>query len=334
MSTYKHKMAAHCESGAVTAQLNHAGMAISEPMIFGISGGLFFGYFKLPTLDFPTFVLRNQPGKIRKKVQKRLGISISCQKHKDPDKGMQVLDDLLEKDIAVAVQVDFFYMNYIPSYARAHFNAHFINVVGKEDNTYLISDSYYPQIARLDRETLKIARSVKGPFAPANFHFHVTEINKEADLRQAIKSGIKQSCFYMLKIPLPFMGVRGIRCFGDKVTTWPQLCRDIDHLSHEIMMISIILEDRGTGGGGFRYLYASFLKEAATLLDNTRLDDLAKEMMKNGDDWRQISLFVARSGKERDLGPERLQQLRQMIHERADVEKDLFQRLNTLAKQL
>jgi hypothetical protein len=334
MIQFNHKMAAHCESGAVTAQLNHAGLTISEPMVFGISGALFFGYFKLPTLDFPTFVLRNQPGKIRTAVQKRLGIRISCEKNKDPDKAMAALDSLLAQGTAVAVQVDFFYMQYIPAYARAHFNAHFINIIGKDGDDYLVSDVYYPKITRLNARTLKTARSAKGPFAPRGFQFHVTGFNPDADMRSAIKAGIKQTCFYMLRVPLPFMGIRGIRYFGDKVTTWPQLCRDIDHLSHEIMMIHVILEDRGTGGGGFRYLYASFLKEAGALLSNSPLDALAQEMMANGDEWRQISLFVARIGKERDLGPDRLQELRDKIHTRAAVEKDIFNRLSALAKKL
>ncbi len=327
-------MAAHCESGAVTAQLNHAGLEISEAMVFGISGGLFFGYFKIPSLDFPTFVLRNQPGKIRKAIQKRLGIAINSTKNKDPNQAMEELDTLLEQGIPVAVQVDFFYMNYIPAYARAHFNAHFINVVGKDDGAYLISDSYFPQIARIDAQTLQTARSVKGPFAPNGFQFHVTDVDSTIDLKQAIKAGIKQTCFYMLKLPIPFMGIRGIRHFGDKVTTWPSLCRDMDHLSHEIMMIHVILEDRGTGGGGFRYLYATFLKEAAAYLGSEEMERLAREMMRNGDKWREISLFVARAGKARDLGEDSLENLRWLIHERADVEEDLFRRLSLLAKKM
>ncbi len=331
---FKHKMYAHCESGAVTAQLNHAGQDISEPMVFGISGALFFAYFKLPTFDFPTVVLRNQPGKIRTSVQKRLGIEISSSKARDPEQAMAGLDRLLEQNIPVAVQVDFFYMNYLPAYARAHFNAHYINVVGRENGRYLISDSYFPRLAELDRETLKIARSVKGPFAPAGFQFHVTAAAPEADLRSAVKAGILQTCFYMLRLPVPFMGVRGIKKFGDKVVTWPALCRDTEHLSHEIMMISIIFEDRGTGGGGFRYLYASFLKEAAHLLQVGELDDLAEEMMRNGDSWREISLFAARIGKGRDLGQGRLAELRQMILTRAGVEKDLFTRLAKIAKSM
>lgn len=331
---FRHKMAAHCESGAVTAQLNYAGLSISEPMVFGISGALFFGYFKLPTLDFPTFVLRNQPGKVRKKVQKRLGIEIESNKYKNPDQAMAALDELLDRDIPVAVQVDFFYMNYIPAYARAHFNAHYINVVGKDGTDYLVSDSYHPTIARLDKNVLKTARSVKGPFAPLGFQYRVTGVDPHVDLRAGIKAGIKQSCFYMLRLPIPLMGIRGIEMFGDKVTKWPELCRDEDHLSHEIMMIHVILEDRGTGGGGFRFLYASFLREAAELLNNSELNKLSVEMMANGDEWRQISLFVARIGKARDLGPKRLNELKEKIHERARVEKDLFGRLYTVAKAL
>lgn len=334
MTEYKHRMFAHCESGAVTAQLNHAGQNISEPMVFGISGALFFGYFKIPTLDFPTFVLRNQPGKIRTSIQKRLGVKIVCEKNKDPEQSMAALDRLLEQGVPVAVQVDFFYMNYLPAYARAHFNAHFVNIIGRDGDTYQISDSYYPAVAELDRETLQIARSVKGPFAPAGFQFYVQDVKVDIELRKAIKTGIKQTCFYMLRLPMPFMGIRGIKKFADKVTTWPDLCRDIDHLSHEIMMIHVILEDRGTGGGGFRFLYASFLKEAAELLQIKQLGEIAKEMMANGDAWREISLFVARIGKQRELGQDRLMELRKMIMDRAGVEKDLFLRLSKIAKSI
>jgi hypothetical protein len=57
-------------------------------------------------------------------------------------------------------------------------------------------------------------------------------------------------------------------------------------------------------------------------------------MMANGDEWRQISLFVARIGKERDMEPVRLQELKSMIHQRAHVEKDIFERLSMTAKKL
>jgi len=147
MIPYKHKMAAHCESGAVTSLLNNAGLEITEPLVFGISSGIFFGYFhKMKSFAFPTFIVRNKPGSIRNNLAKRLGIKFYTEKFQTPDSGMKKLDELLEKKIPVAVQVDFFYMDYLPEWERVHINVHFIVVVGKVGSKYIISDSYFPSL--------------------------------------------------------------------------------------------------------------------------------------------------------------------------------------------
>jgi hypothetical protein len=54
--------------------------------------------------------------------------------------------------------------------------------------------------------------------------------------------------------------------------------------------------------------------------------------MQIGDGWREISLFSARIGKNRDLGPARLKELGDMIHERADVEERFFKTLAAAVK--
>ena len=92
------------------------------------------------------------------------------------------------------------------------------------------------------------------------------------------------------------------------------------------------LSTRGTGGGGFRYLYATFLQEAAKILGNPEVADVAKAMMENGDRWRDVSIAAARMGKRRDLGPEKLRELGDMILERADAEQAIFRRLGRLVK--
>lgn len=325
---FRHQMSAHCESGAVQSLLRHGGLDLSEAMVFGIASGIFFGYIRTAFLPFPTIILRNKPGHIRSNLAKRLGLRFVTATFRNPDLAMQELDRLLEQGVPVGVQVDFFYMDYIPEYARAHFNAHFVVVVGKQDDHYLISDSYCPTLAPLPAATLRTARFVKGPFAPKGLMFHLESVPTNIDLASAIRQGIRSAAFYMRYIPLPFVGVRGIRMFARKVVSWPGYARDMDHLSHEIMMIHIILEERGTGGGGFRYLYAAFLQEAAKILNNPTLADLSKAMMENGDRWREISLFVARNGRSRDLGEARLKELSALILERADAEEQLFKGLS------
>src|ERR1035437_6711044 len=149
MSTipYKHKMAAHCESRAVTSLLNNAGLDISEPLVFGISSGIFFAYFhKMKSFTFPTFIVRNKPGQMRIKVARRLGIKFHTEKFKAPAAGEKRLDELIAQGIPVAVQVDFFYMDYLPEWERVHINVHFIVIVGKSGSKYIISDSYFPNL--------------------------------------------------------------------------------------------------------------------------------------------------------------------------------------------
>jgi hypothetical protein len=131
----------------------------------------------------------------------------------------------------------------------------------------------------------------------------------------------------MLKIPIPFLGVKGIRMFSKKIVEWPKFARDTEHLSHEIMKINILLEDQGTGGAGFRFMYATFLQQAAGIINKPELIERSKELMEIGDGWREISLFAARIGKNRDLGPDKLRQLSAMLSDRADVEEKFFRRL-------
>ncbi len=128
----------------------------------------------------------------------------------------------------------------------------------------------------------------------------------------------------MLKIPLPFLGVKGIRRFADKVLDWPKYTKDEDSLADKIFRITIFLEDQGTGGAGFRFLYASFLQEAAKVLNNPRLDDMSKEMMKIGDGWREISLASAKIAKQRDFSREKLMEIGNLLRVRADLEEAFF----------
>ncbi len=330
---FVHKMAAHCESGSVAALLNHSGLDISEPLVFGISGGIFFGYFESKKFSFPTFVVRNRPGTIRANLAKRIGVKFMTERFRDPGRGEIALDELLARRVPVACQTDFFYMDYLPSHVRVHINVHFVILVEKKDDGYVVSDCYSPTLALLDRDQLMKARFAGGSFAPKGFLFYPVRIPGEIDYRKAVWKGIASAAFNMVKLPLPFLGVKGIRLFAKKVVGWPKLARDSEHLSHEIMKINILLEDQGTGGAGFRFMYATFLREASELLNDPELLEMSKRIMEIGDRWREISLFSARIGKRRDLGPERLRELSDMINDRADAEEKFFRDLLVLSKK-
>ena len=329
---FQHKMAAHCETGTVTAQLNNGGLDITEAMVFGISSGIFFGYFTGKRFPFPHFIVRNQPGKIRENTAKRLGVKWQSARFKNEDQGMKALDELLLQNKVVSTQVDFFYMDYIPDYLRVHINVHFMNIVGKEDGKYLISDSYLPKIVEIPESSLRKGRFAGGNFSPNGFIFYPLSIPTAPDLSVAIRKGIRKACFNMLKLPVPFIGIKGMRKFAGHITEWPKYAMDSEHLSHELSKINILLEDQGTGGAGFRFMYATFLRQASEILKEPGLLEMSTQMMEIGDGWREISLKAARMGKNRDMGPEKLKELSEMIYGRADVEEKFFKTLATMSK--
>ncbi len=329
---FKHKMAAHCESGTIAGLLNHHGLAITEPMVFGLSSALFFGYIKMPSFTFPMFFVRSKPGAIRKKIAKRLGVEFCIKKYKRPEDAKKELDELLEKNIPVAVKVDFFYMNYLKAWMRVHNNAHFITIIGKEGTKYLISDSYYQEIAELDEDILLTSRFAKGMDSPKGLMYYIKSIPKEIDFEKNIMVSIKKTIYNMLKIPMPFLGVKGIHRFGDRITGWPKLARDPEHLAHEVMKINLLLEEQGTGGAGFRFMYATYLQQASEMLKNKELLGFSKRMMNIGDSWREVSLAAIRMNKNYDMSEERFKELSELLHARAEDEKSFFTDLSKFVK--
>ncbi|MBN1108808.1 MAG: BtrH N-terminal domain-containing protein [Bacteroidales bacterium] len=325
---FRHIMAAHCESGTVAALLNHHGMKISEPMVFGIASGIFFAYLKTPGMEFPMFAVRSMPGQVRTRFAARTGVKFRTKKYRNPEKAEKELNELIDKGQPVAVQVDFFYMNYFPAWYRIHVNVHFVTVIGREGDKYFISDSYHPRIAEIDRESFLKGRFAGGSMAPKGFMFYPVSIPENVDLQKAIKDGLTGATKNMLKIPLPFIGIKGIRRFADKITGWPRYAKSEDYLADKIFRITIFLEDQGTGGGGFRFLYASFLQEASKVLQNPRLEDMSREMMAIGDGWREVSLASAKIAKQRDFSKARLMEIGDLLRVRADMEESFFKRLD------
>jgi hypothetical protein len=84
-------------------------------------------------------------------------------------------------------------------------------------------------------------------------------------------------------------------------------------------------EEIGTGGAGFRFLYAAFLQEASALPGLAHLSGFADRLMTIGDEWRVFALATARMVKGRD--PMNPAQLATLLRTLADQEEALFRDL-------
>ena len=295
---FEHRQTAHCESGVISSLLRHHLLPISEPMAFGISASLTFAY--IPIVKFgglPLIGYRMPPRAVIKGLAKRLGIEMAYETYRSPEAGMKALDDHLAAGRVVGLQTSVFWLSYFPPDMRFHFNAHNLVVYGKKGNNYLISDPVIDFRVECDAESLKKARFVRGAMAPNGLLYYPKAIPKTFDYPTAIKKAIKFTTGMMLYTPLPIAGTRGIRFVSRKIRKLDP--RDVKYnkllLGHMVRM----QEEIGTGGAGFRFLYASFLQEAAEVLGKPKLRDLAARLTDVGDEWRRFALHAAKMCKDR-----------------------------------
>ncbi len=329
---FEHRQSAHCETGVLANILSHHGLAVSEAMVFGIGAGLFFGYFPFVRLNkLPLTAFRVSTGGIMRRVTRRLGVRLAWEKFRDPDKAMAAVDRMLQEGVPVGCRTGAYWLEYFPPRYRFHFNMHNIVVFGKNGDGYRISDPVFPEPVTCSAESLKKARFAKGPMPPKGRMFRVAHVPETVDLGRAAAQGIKEVCRSMLKVPGPFMGIKGIRYLAKRVARWPERLgprKAALHLGQVIRM----QEEIGTGGGGFRFIFAAFLQEAGEILGEERLHSLSERMTAAGDRWRDFAVVGSRICKGRASEAETYDTLAEILGACAEVEESLYRDLSEVVR--
>jgi len=291
---FRHAHAAHCESGVMSSMLRHHGLQLSEAMVFGLSGAMVFAYLPFVKIGgLPLVAYRMMPKAIINGLQKQIGLKMKLQTFKRPEAGGEALDTLLKQNRIVGAQTSVFWLPYFPEDMRFHFNAHNLIVYGKEGSEYLISDPVFEHTVRCPETDLSKARFVKGMMAPKGLLYYPESVPASVEFAKVIPKSIKKTARMMLKTPVPIVGIKGIRHLARHIRRLEQ--KDPRYARLFLGHIVRMQEEIGTGGAGFRYVYASFLQEAADLLGNARLEETSKMMASTGDVWREFALMVAKA---------------------------------------
>jgi hypothetical protein len=333
---FEHHQTAHCESGATSGLLRFHGLELSEPMAFGIGGGLFFGYFpfmQLAHVRVTTF--RKLPGTVICKAFKRLNMRYHSETFFRRASAREALDEALDAGKPVACQVGFYWLPYVPRALRTHFNAHHIVLYGRRGDTYLVSEPGLDTVQTVQAADLERARFSRGGMNPRGRLYWLKEDRspKTRSLARPVAEGIKDVCFNMLIPPIPLLGVRGIRSLGRDILKWRNRLSE-DQVRDNLNQIVIMQEVVGSGGAGFRYMYAAFLSEAAQALETPALAEASRGMTRIGDRWRDFALVATRFVKGRPNAGDNYAAMASMVLDLADREKLFFQGLWKLAKAI
>jgi hypothetical protein len=124
---------------------------------------------------------------------------------------------------------------------------------------------------------------------------------------------------------VPIAGIRGIRALAGKIGKLEREDRRYAKLflGHIVRM----QEEIGTGGAGFRFIYASFLQEAGSLLDSALLRETSVMMTSVGDQWREFALMsvkAIRGKKSRSLD---FSSLKMKLESVAEAEAAVYRKL-------
>ncbi len=291
LAGFKHFTTHHCVTGSLRHIYVFNGYEISEDLLLGLGAGVNFSYFHFKGQP-PFMGGRGMPKPSMEELAgQRTGVKIAPHTTSSARKAREALLTLLEAGQPVMLQVD---MGFLPYFdfggTEYHFGGHVIVACGYDHETgqVLIADREAPlhPVAMADLE--KARGSTFKPFPPKNgwwtFDFSAMRPPTAAEVRQAIA----EQADMMLQPPISNLGVKGIRKAAEAIPAWPQ-SMDADALKWALFNTYIFISPvGGSGGGNFRYMFTRFLREAAALTDDSRLDAVADDFAGIADAWAEL----------------------------------------------
>lgn len=328
---FQHQQSAHCESGVMASLLSHAGLPMSEPMAFGLASGLAFAYLPIVKLSgMPLIAYRMPPKHLIKTLSKRLGAKLHTRTFGNPEQGRRELDAALDSGRLAGLQSSVFWLPYFPPEMRFHFNAHNLLAYGREGNEYLISDPVFEAPVRCAVEDLQKARFAKGALAAKGLMYWLEDVPLEQDWSKLIRQSVLSTTRILDGMPLPWIGIRGIQHLARQIERLDPAQAKYNrlYLTHIVRM----QEEIGTGGAGFRFMYASFLQEAGDKLGDSTLREASAQLTAIGDNWRQFASACVRASRNKGETPD-FAPIATSLREIALQERGLMQELAAWSKR-
>lgn len=275
----------HCESTATGNLLRGAGLELSEPMIFGLGQGLAYGVFTFKGMPGPFIGGRPRPEELTQTLDQALGLGVEYRTTRSPKRAWTNVAEFLDQGRPVAAKLNMRLLDYTVS--DVDFAGHYVAVVGYDDDTVHVVDTRGAGGRQAtSRASFEAARLWKGPMSSSALTWTIPPSSPAVGetIPAAVRHAMTATAQTHLNPPIANFGVKGIRKTARIITGWPQTygAADLATLGH-------VMEFGGSGGGLFRPMYAAFLREAALLVGDPRLDDAADQFDEAGTLWTRVA---------------------------------------------
>jgi len=332
VSGLAHSGGLHCETTTLGVLLPAVGIDLSEPLLFGLGGGLSFIWWDSRRQELPFLGGRVKPFVLTRNLAARLGLDLRVQQTTSATKAWENVRDHLDRGRPVGLQLDSYDLDYFTS--RVHFAGHIVALYGYDDDTaYLVDTAQQGGGVTTSRSSLARARAARGPMSAPHRSFTIERgaFSPGPDaVASAAWAAIAACANEFLSPPIAHLGHRGIRTAAARVGS---LLTRVSDPERGLPAIALIMEKAGTGGALFRTLYRDFLTEVEALLprggtartvatSRDRFADAARR-------WTEVASLIETAG--RTGAAHHLAAASVLLEEIADIETAAMTDLRTLA---
>jgi len=317
MDGYTHSPGDHCGSSSLRNLAAYYDWGFSEAECFGLGAGIGFGYYD----EGPASrMIMGRSAHLESAFFDHLDIDVT---HTDGQSRADAWSALESRvaDGPVLCFVDLYYLPYFGT--DTHFGPHILAVIDVDDESVTLSDSEFPEVQTVSRDTFDDAWTSDYGFGPLERQWlAVNDPEIGADTADATRAAVSLATATMLDGAGSWggAGVAAIREFAAELPDW----NDLDDASWAARFAYQNIERRGTGGGAFRRLYAKFLDSLGV---DAGFDATYGERMHGiADDWTDVA-GVLKDASETDDEDERgalFADAAERVHDLADREEALF----------
>jgi len=312
----------HCETNTSGNLLKHAGLEMSEPMLFGLGEGLAFGVFAFKNMPAPFIGGRTKGEEITKALARNLGFEVEYRTTRSKKRAWENVAAFIDAGQPVGVKLDMYFLDYFTE--DIHFAAHYVAAIGYDDDqVYLIDTHRQGRVLSTSRKTFEQARLWKGPMASNALTWTITP-GDEVDLPATLRTAIVSNAIAYLNPPISNFGAKGMRKAARLVPNWLDTVEDAPAA---LAQIGMLMEHGGTGGALFRNFYRDFLTEANDYLDSPAVLAARDNFAQAAPLWTEVANNFIRAGRE---GRDRLIEAAELLRRLTDLEEEAVARLAAL----
>jgi hypothetical protein len=282
-------------------QAPHSGETYSEPLLFGLGGGIGFAYFLFERagthpihIETRIHTRETERPDFYQTIAARIGATLQLQNSSSASAASTNLQRHIENGRPAIVGVDCSKLPYLGLHRNLHtYYSVVVYGVDYEADQVMLSDRCSKPLT-VTTDQLKEARN--SSWSPKYRAIVLGKPEGAPDLRGAVTEAIRDTCRHMNEgLGITNFGLRGLEKWATVMTSakekksWPKIFSPGPLLYEALFSVFSQIAARSSAGNANRLIYAEFLDEAADLLDRPGLKDAAEAYRRADQEWGEVA---------------------------------------------